>query len=134
MDIPAHLHELKCTPAVFAVKDCYQIMVAARTDVLFWVTVDGVDYHDHSNGIIRSSTRMHRVNVPMEALDKAGEYTINYRRIIERKPYFPTTEEPVSATYKFKPVNPSGPIRIYHLSDTHGSFTLPSQAGQLFRR
>ena len=132
MNIPAHLHELKCTPAVFAVKDCYQIMVAARTDVLFWVTVAGVDYHDHSNGIIRSSTRMHRVNVPMEALDKAGEYTINYRRIIERKPYFPTTEEPVSATYKFKPVNPNGPIKIYHLSDTHGRFTLPSQAGSYF--
>lgn len=132
MEIPAHLNELLFAPAVFAVKDKYQIMVWARTDVLFWVTVDGVDYHDHSNGIVRSSTRIHRVNVPMEALDKAGEYTISYRRIIERKPYFPTTEEPVSQTIKFKPVNPDGPIRIYHLSDTHGRFTDPAAAAGYF--
>lgn len=132
MEIQKYPNELLCTPAVFAVKDQYQIMVKARSDLLFWVTVGDENYYDHSNGIIRSSTRMHRVNVPMAALDKACEYTINYRRIIDRKPYFPTTEDPVSATYKFKPVNPDGDIKIYHLSDTHGHFTLPAKAGTYF--
>ena len=95
MKTPERLHELKCSPAVFAIKDCYQIMVMARTDCTFWVTVGGENYYDHSNGIMRSSTRMHRVNVPMDALDAAKEYTINYRRIVDRKPYFPLMEDVV---------------------------------------
>ncbi len=96
MTSPALLPEFKTCPAVFAVKNDYQIMVPVKSDLLFWVTVDGKNYYDHSNGIIRSSTRMHRVNVPMCALDKTGEYTVTYRKIIDRKPYFAETEEPVS--------------------------------------
>ena len=132
MKIPTRMPELKCTPAVFAVKDDYQIMAMARSELLFWVTVDGENYYDHSNGIIRSSTRMHRVNVPVEKLDAAGEYTVNYRRIIDRKPYFPTTEDTVSQTFEFRGLPKEGPIRMYHLSDTHGRFTLPSKASTYF--
>lgn len=132
MKKPERLYELKCTPAVFAIKDCYQIMVMARTDCTFWVTVGGENYYDHSNGIVRSSTRMHRVNVPMEVLDSAKEYTIHYRRIVDRKPYFPVMEDTVSKTFKFKPVNPDGPINIYHISDTHGRFDQPAEAGCYF--
>lgn len=126
------LPEFKTCPAVFAIKNDYQIMVPVNSDLLFWVTVGDKKYYDHSNGIIRSSTRMHRVNVPMSELDKAGEYTVSYRKIIDRKPYFPETEDEVSATYKFKPVNTDGKINIYHLSDTHGKFNLTSDAGTYF--
>ena len=129
---PRLLPEFKTCPAVFAVKNYYQIMVPVKSDLLFWVTVGGKSYYDHSNGIIRSSTRMHRVNVPMSELDKAGEYTVSYRKIIDRKPYFPETEEPVSTVYKFRSVPDSGVINIYHLSDTHGNFDLPSAAGTYF--
>lgn len=132
MEIPARMHELKCTPAVFAIKDNYQIMAMARSELLFWVEVGGENYYDHSNGIIRSSTRMHRVNVPMEALDKAGEYTVHYRRIIDRKPYFPETEPEVKQTFKFRGLPKEGPIRVYHLADTHSRFTFPSQASTYF--
>ena len=72
------LPEFKTCPAVFAIKNDYQIMVPVNSDLLFWVTVGDKKYYDHSNGIIRSSTRMHRVNVPMSELDKAGEYTVSY--------------------------------------------------------
>lgn len=126
------LSEFKTCPAVFAVKENYQIMVPTKSDVLFWVTVNGKNYFDHSNGIIRSATRMHRVNVPMSEIDAAGEYTVSYRKIIDRKPYFPETEPIESATYPFKPLAPEGKIRIYHLSDTHGTFDLPAQAGTYF--
>lgn len=132
MKIPERMPELMGTPAVFAVRDNYQIMVMARTELLFWVTVDGEDYYDHSNGIIRSSAKMHRVNVPMEALNKAGEYTVSYRRIIDRKPYFPTTEDTVSQTFEFRGIRKSGPIRMYHLSDTHGRFTHAANAASYF--
>lgn len=132
MEIPERMHELLYTPAVFAIKDYYQIMVMARTDLLFWVSVGDENYFDHSNGIVRSSTRMHRVNVPVEALDAAGEYTVHYRRIIDRKPYFPTTEPEEIQTFKFRGLPKEGPIRIYHLSDTHSHFTKPAEASTYF--
>ena len=132
MTSPVLLPEFKTCPAVFAVKNDYQIMVPVKSDLLFWVTVDGKNYYDHSNGIVRSSTRMHRVNVPTSVLDKAGEYTVTYRKIIDRKPYFVETEEPVSATYSFRPVPASGDIKIYHLSDTHGKFDMPSKTATYF--
>ncbi len=126
------LPEFKTAPAVFAVKNTYQIMVPVKSDLLFWVTVGGREFHDHSNGIIRSSTRMHRVSVPMKLLDEAGVYTVSYRKIIHRKPYRTETEEVVSAVYPFKPVPAEGPINIYHLSDTHGHYDLPASAAGWF--
>ena len=98
------LSELKTHPAVFAVKDEYQIMVPVKSDLLFWVSVNGKKYYDHSNGIIRSSTRIHRVHIPMTELDSACEYTVSYKKIIDRKPYFPETEPEVSAVYRFRPI------------------------------
>ncbi len=132
MQIPERPAEFCTTPAVFAVNNHYQIMVPVKSDLLFWVTVNNVDYYDHSNGIIRSSTRMHRVNIPMKELDLAGSYTVHYRKIIERKPYFPTSHDPVSATYPFYPIVPGKPIRIYHMSDTHGNFHVTSSTGSYF--
>ena len=126
------LPELVTAPAVFAVGESYQIMVPVKSDLLFWVTVGDSSYYDHSNGILRSATRMHRVTVPMHVLDGAGAYTVHYRKIIERKPYFPESEEEQAATYSFRPLPVTGPIRIYHLADTHGNFVLPAAAGRYF--
>ena len=133
MNTPVCHEEFKTCPAVFAVKDSYQIMVPVKSDMLFWITVNGNDYFDHSNGIIRSSTRMHRVNVPVNELDSAGKYTVNFRKIIDRKPYFPETEPAVSVVYQFKPVPETGKINIYHLADTHGNYEFPSKAAEFFR-
>jgi len=126
------LPEFKTCPAVFAVGNEYQIMVPVKSPVLFFVEINGRKYYDHSNGIIRSDVSVHRVTVPMSELDKAGEYTVGYRKIIERKPYFSQVEEPVSATYKFRPVPTEGTIKIYHLSDTHGDNVATVAAGQYF--
>jgi len=126
------LPELVTAPAVFAVGESYQIMAPVKSDLLFWVTVGDRTYCDHSNGILRSATRMHRVTVPMPVLDAAGAYTVHYRKIIERKPYLPESEEEQAATYAFRPLPATGPIRIYHLADTHGNFMLPAAAGSYF--
>ena len=125
------LSTMKTAPAVFAVGHSYQIMVPVNCDTLFWVTVNGRDYYDHSNGIIRSAVRMHRVSVPMQELDAAGAYTVHSRKIIERKPYFTTTEEPESVTYPFHPLPQAGPLRMYHMSDTHGNFENPAGAARI---
>ena len=126
------LPEFKTAPAVFAVKKNYQIIVPVKSNLLFWVTVNGKKYYDNSNGVLRSSVRVHRVNVPMTELDKAKEYIVSYRKIIDRKPYFPQTEPEVSATYAFKPLNEDENINIYHLSDTHGNFEKAALVGKYF--
>ncbi|MBR6789771.1 MAG: metallophosphoesterase [Oscillospiraceae bacterium] len=125
---PNLLPEFKTHPTVFAVGDAYQIMVPVKNDVLFWVTVGDKEYYDHSNGILRSADWLHKVTVPMAELDAARAYTVHYRKIIERIPYFSTTEDPVEQTYSFRPLEPGKPIRMFHLSDTHGNFEMPAGA------
>jgi LacI family transcriptional regulator len=58
-----------------------------------WVKVGDNVYYDDCNGILRSNTNMHKVELPMEVLDAAKEYTVVYRKMIERAPYFPTSED-----------------------------------------
>ncbi len=126
------LSEFVTCPAVFAIRDYYRIMVPSKSPILFWVEVNGKKYYDHSNGIIRSAHPIHGVSVPMKELDAAGEYTVAYRKIPERKPYFNEPSEPEYATYKFRPVPTEGKINIYHLADTHGDFEKSSVAGSYF--
>ncbi len=122
---------LKNTPAVFAVGNNYQIMVPVTKPSLFWVEVDGKCFYDEQNGIMRSLCTTHRVSVPMEVLDNAREYTVCERLIIDRKPYFPETEEPVRSTFAFRPV-PDESIRIYHVADAHNKVDEPVAAAEKF--
>ena len=124
--------EFITAPAVFAVEDRYQIMVPVKSEMLFWVEVGGEKYFDHSNGVIRSDTRIHRVSVPAKVLDAAGEYTVCFKKIINRKPYYTETEETKTQTYDFYPVRTGGVINIYHIADAHGDFSFSSKAGKYF--
>lgn len=126
------LQELKTAPAIFAVGNDYQIMVMTKSDLVFWVNVGGKNYYDHSNGILRSSTRIHKVIIPMSELDSAKEYTVNYRKIIDRKPYFPELEEVESESFFFRPLDFSKPINMYHIADAHGDGIYTTQAGSFF--
>ena len=126
------LEEFKTAPAVFAVGNEYQIMVPVKSEVLFWVTVGDQAFYDHVNGIMRSAVRVHTVHVPMQVLDRVGAYTVHYRKIIDRKAYFPESEDEVSATYPFYPVPTNRPVHVYHLSDTHGNFIHPAAAAGYF--
>lgn len=126
------LNELKTTPAVFAVNNDYKIMVMTKSDLVFWVQVGDKTYYDHSNGILRSSTRIHSVTVPMSELDGAKEYTVFYRKIIDRKPYFPELCESESETYSFRPLDFSKPVNIYHIADAHGDGVYTTRAAEYF--
>lgn len=122
---------LKTAPAVFAVDKEYQLIVPLNRTCMVWVQVGDECYYDESNGIMKSLDNYHRVTVPAEKLDAAGEYTLYVRPIIERKPYFTTTEEPLSYNYKFYPV-PKDNIRIFHIADAHGRIEEPVEAARQF--
>lgn len=122
---------LRYAPAVFAVKNEYLITVPVHASILFWVRVGEHTYYDESNGILRSDTELHRVRVPMEVLDAAGKYTICWREVSERKPYFSVVGDEQSATFAFRPIK-QGPIRAYMIADAHGMFDGPTAAARRF--
>ena len=119
-------------PTVFAVGSNYNIFVPFNAEVIMWVKVGDKVYYDDCNGILRSNTNMHKVELPMSVLDEAGEYTVVYKKMIERKPYFPTSEESRELTVKFKPVPKSGDINVYHISDAHNLVAEPIAAGRFW--
>lgn len=122
---------LKTAPAVFAVENTYQIIVPVERECLFWVRVDGQEFYDESNGILRSRSLLHRADVPMELLNRVGAYTVCVRPLIERKPYFTTTESVQEFTFPFRQL-PTENIRIYHISDTHNRVNQPVAAVKTF--
>ena len=124
---------IRTEPAVFAVGKEYQIMFRVNCPTLAWVTVGGECYFDDSNGILRSAVTTHRICVPADELDRAGVYTLTLRRIIERKPYFTETDEPVSIEYSFRPVK-GGTIRVYQIADAHDLVESPVRACKAFER
>ena len=119
-------------PTVYAIGDKYNIFVPFSDEVIMWVKVGEHTYYDHCNGILRSNTNMHKVELPMSVLDEAKEYTVVYKKMIERKPYFPTSEDERSYTVSFRPVKDGGNINIYHISDAHNLVDEPVAAGRYF--
>ena len=108
-------------------------MVPVKEPALMWVKVGEEEYFDHSNGIVRSEVDIHRMTVPADKLEKAGEYTVCWCKIIERKPYYSETHEMESETYNFRPV-PAENAVCYHISDVHRSIDLPVKAAQTFEQ
>lgn len=122
---------LRTLPAVFAVENEYQIIVPVLRECLLWVRVGEMEYYDEANGIMRSLSEFHRVSVPQAALDEAKAYTVCVRPIIERKPYYTESEEPVEFTYEFIPI-PEKNVRAYHIADAHNKIAEPVNAAKAF--
>lgn len=124
---------MKTCPAVFAAGNTYQIMVPVTCDSLMWVRVGDEEYYDHSNGIIRSAVTTHRMTVPMSELDREKKYTVCWRKIIERKPYFTETEEAEEMTFDFRPVK-GDEVKFYHISDAHNMVDSPVAAYKVYEK
>ncbi len=122
---------LKTTPAVFAVGRDYQIMVPVNSPCLMWVKVGDESYYDDSNGIIRSDVTTHRITVSMDELDRAGKYTVCYRKMNERKPYFSDTGDVEEITFPFHSL-PADRFTAYHIADAHNCVEGPISAAKFF--
>ena len=122
---------IKNTPAVFAVGNDYKIFIQTNESALVWVKVGNECYFDHSNGIIRSGSNMHKVSVPAAELDKEKQYTVCYRRMLERKPYFSLTGDEEEAIFSFKPLS-EDKFNIFQVADAHGMINQPAAAAKVF--
>lgn len=126
--IPEHF---ETTPIVYAVGKNYQIMVPVNCETLMWAEVGGKCFYDDVNGILRSNCTTHRMTVPMDRLDAAGEYKICYRVVNERKPYYSDVSDIFEYSSAFYPVKEDG-ARFFHIADTHNQVDKPVAAAKTF--
>ncbi len=126
-DVPVMEDILAQPPSVYAVGRAYRIMVPVRVETLCWCEVGGESYEDESCGILRSSSLTHAVTVPMEALDRAGGYTLCFRVVRQRKPYFSEVSETIRLEVPFRPL-PEGRIRLFMVADAHNRIAAPVAA------
>ena len=122
---------LNAHPSVFAIDGRYQIITPFACSAIVWVKVGDNTYYDDANGILRSNNYVHKVEVPMDELNREKRYVLCYRKMIDRTPYFPVSEDTVEIEYSFKPVS-DGKINIYHISDAHNMEEAPIKAGSYF--
>lgn len=120
------------TPVVYAVEDTYQITFTTQAKGEAWVVIDGVEYNDTYAGYRQAETTIHKISVPMEALDKAGSYTVYTRSMLLRGPYCSLQGQTISKTYNWKGVDTSDGLNYYVLSDTHNTRKTPLAAATYF--
>lgn len=122
------LNGFKYDPVVYAVGNEYQIVFATKAKGMAWVTVDGVKYSDTHAGSRNTERRIHKVVVPMEALDKAKKYTITTKAMILRGPYCAYQGQEISKEYSWRGVRDGKNLKYYVLSDTHVKLNAPTSA------
>ena len=108
-------------PVVFAVGKVYQIVYHTNVKGIAWVVVEGKEYYDECGAIIKSESIHHNVSIPTDVLDKAGEYTICFAPVGERKPYFPEKGDVISACFKFYPIDTTDGLQLYCIADSHSN-------------
>ena len=113
------VNRIEYEPVVYVVEDNYQIVFGTTSDALGWVEIDGKRYLDTYAGSEKSYTKVHKISIPMEALDSAKEYTIYTQRFHYRGPFGAIKDKVISKSYSFKPVDTTDGINYYALSDIH---------------
>ena len=119
------------TPIVYAVGENYQIIVPVLMETLMWAEIGENRFYDDVNGIMRSNCTTHRMTVPMELLDRVGEYKICYRIVKERKPYFSDVSDVFEYVSRFRAVGNDN-LRFFHISDAHNKVDEPVAAAKAF--
>ena len=122
----------KYDPVVYAVGNTYQIVFVTRAKGMAWVTIDGVEYSDTHAGSRKTESRVHKVIVPMEVLDKAKEYKLTTKAMILRGPYCAYQGKEFHKTYTWKGVRAEKELKYYVLSDTHVKIKAPTNAAGFF--
>lgn len=113
------INGIEKTPVVYAVEDTYQITFTTQAKGEAWVVIDGVEYNDTYAGYRKTEETIHKITVPMEALDNAGSYTVYTRAMYLRGPYCALKGNTISETYNWRGVDTTDGIQYYAISDNH---------------
>ncbi len=123
VSVPSISSPFTTHPTVFIVEDTYQIAFATNATGIAWVEVNGVNYQDSQNGLVRWNSKYHKITVPQSVLNAADSYTICFRSLSNRPSYDPVPGSMVSRTYPFDPIPEDRNTVFYCSSDQHGTNT-----------
>lgn len=112
-------NKITSIPVVYAVEDTYQIVFTSRAKGTAWVEVNGKEYNDTYAGYRQSESKVHKITVPMEELDAAGEYTIYTKSMLLRGPYCSLQGTTLSKTCRWRGVDAEDGLNYYVISDAH---------------
>ena len=113
------INRITYKPVVYAVEDKYQIVFSTNNDSTAWVEVGGVNYYDTYNGSTKKFSKIHKVEVPMTALDAAKKYTVHAQKNIYCGPFGGFLGRDIYTSVDFKPVDSSDGIQYLAFSDIH---------------
>ena len=113
------INTIEYKPVVYAVEDKYQIVFGTSADALGWVKIGEIEYYDTYAGSEKSFTKVHKIEVPMTELDKAGGYTIYSQKFFYRGPFGAIKDVVISENYSFRGVDTTDGINYYALADVH---------------
>lgn len=123
---------LYCSPCVFTIGNEYEILVLTNENGLISIKIADKIFYEENSGALYSERNYAKIRVPMELLDTQKEYTVSFRRSVDRKAYFSVLEEPVEVNYAFKPLEKTDNINIYHIADVHYFFEIAKRTASYF--
>lgn len=112
---------LACLPNVFVVRDAYQIVLNTAACGICRLFVGAEEVYETFDGVYPSESTVHKFTLPQKTLDDAASYTVTFRAVPEKKPYFTQAGEEQSATFAFRPCR-GHDLRAVYLADVHGRY------------
>jgi len=122
-------NKLTVQPTVFVSENEYQIVWESRYPSSGWVTVGDEKYVDSVGGQLIFDQKIHKVSVPLEALDAAKGYEIHWQHVL-KGPLIQKQGKVMTKAYAFRPIDFSDGLQIYHIADTHSLMNRAGQAGK----
>lgn len=113
------INRITYKPVVYAVEDKYQIVFSTNSEATGWVEIGENSYYDTYNGSTKTFSKVHKIEVPMNVLDNAKEYTVHTQRTIYAGPFGGWLGRDISLSTNFKPVDTSDGIQYLSFSDVH---------------
>ena len=123
---------LKCKPTVFVIDNEYEILIYAKQNGLFSVTVGNERYYPENSGVLDSEKPFAKIRIPQSALNEAKKYTVCYRETVKRQPYYSQFKDEETQEFAFRPLEKTDDIRIYHIADVHYLFEDALLVGSYF--
>lgn len=113
---------LKCLPTVFVIEESYEILLFAKHKGILSVKVGNKIFYEENSGVLSSEKNFAKIRIPQKILDKYKNYTILYKRTLNRKAYFSEFDNQLSIDFIFRPLKKKEEIKIYHVADVHHYF------------
>lgn len=117
------INAISYEPVVYIVEDTYQIIFSTTSKSSGYVKIGDKSYYDTYAGSQKSEEMVHKVTVPMSALDSAKEYTVYSQSYLYRGPFGAIKGTLTQKSYSFQPVNTDDGLNYYSFSDIHMDLT-----------